>query len=107
MKKAILLALLLSGCSDYYEHQNEARWAGYQERCTAAGFAPATQPFANCTLSLDQQDTNNRQALIGAYLANQPHPQPYVLPMPAAPVQAAPRSCISTVAGQTVFTNCN
>jgi hypothetical protein len=44
--------------------------------------------------------------------ANRPPPQPYVLPMPA-PVQPAPvviqqpRNCISTVNGQSIYTNCN
>jgi hypothetical protein len=93
----------------YYERESQARYEGYQNRCSSYGFTPGSQPYANCMMGLDQQETANRQALVGAYLANQPHPQPYVLPMPAPvqPVQqSAPRTCQSTVNGQVINTTC-
>jgi len=105
---AICLAAL-PGCAEYYERESQARYEGYQNRCSSYGFTPGSQPYANCMMGLDQQETANRQALVGAYLANQPHPQPYVLPMPAPvqPVQqSAPRTCQSTVNGQVINTTC-
>lgn len=102
--------LLLSGCAEYQERQAAARFEGYQDRCSAYGYSPGTPPYANCMQSLDQQDTANRQALIGAYLANQPHPQPqqpYMMPAPVPAPIPAPRSCTSMVNGQMIYTNCS
>lgn len=105
MKRAVLLALLLGGCANPFEEQADARQAAYHSQCQSYGFKYGTPEYGNCMMGLDQQNTANRQALIGAYLANQrpqPAPQPYV-------VQPQPphRSCVSQVAGQTVYTNCN
>jgi hypothetical protein len=106
MKRAILLALLLGGCAQYYENQAAERQSALRDRCSSYGFQSGTNEYNNCVMTLDQQDTANRQALIGAYIAGQrpmPAPQqPYVIPAP----QAAPRSCTSQVAGQTIYTNC-
>lgn len=100
--------LSLTSCAEYQERQNDDRQAAHHEQCRSYGLEFGTPPYANCLMNLDQQDNANRQAVIGAYLTNQPRQQPYVLPMPAAPVPApVPRACTSTVAGQTVYTNCN
>jgi cell division septation protein DedD len=78
MKKAIFLSFLLTGC--------------------------ASEPM-----------TDEQRAIAMQYLLNRPQPQPYVLPMPApvqplpvqpAPQVVAPRSCQSTINGQTINTTC-
>lgn len=108
MKWAVLLALLLGGCSNPFEDNADARQSQHHSQCQSYGLKYGTPEYGNCLMNLDQQDTSNRQALIGAYLANQrpqPAPQPYVLPIPAQP--PPPRSCASQVAGQMIYTNCN
>lgn len=103
---AILLgASALSGCAGYYEAQNDDRELAHHQQCQSYGFDIGTPGYSNCRMSLDQQDNSNRQALIGAYLANQPRQQPYVLPMPAQPVP--PHTCSSMVNGQMITTTCN
>ena len=49
--------------------------------------------------------TPEQRTRLAIAVLSRPQPQPYMLPMPAPP--AAPRNCISTVSGQTIYTNCN
>lgn len=51
--------------------------------------------------------TDEQRQFAMQYLMNRPQPQPYVQPMPAPIQQNSPRNCISSVAGQTIYTNCN
>lgn len=93
---SILICLSLAGCASLFPTDDD--------KCQSYGVQFGTPQYAECRQNLEAQ----RSALIGAYIANRPQqPQPYVLPMPATPVPPAPRSCISSVAGQTVYTNCN
>lgn len=53
----------------------------------------------------DEQRQFAMQYLLAQQANRPPPPQPYYMP-PPAPV-AQPRSCISNVNGNTVYTNCN
>lgn len=62
---------------------------------------------AGCASGPSQPMTDEQRQLAMQYLLSrpqQPQPQPYVLPIPAAPVR--PQQCISNVNGQSIYTNC-
>jgi outer membrane murein-binding lipoprotein Lpp len=103
--------LVLSGCAEYDARQNEARMMDHHLRCKSYGLEVGSPAYAGCMENQDNQDQANRRVVLGALLS-QPQPQPYILRMPAAVQPAAatiqqPRNCISTVNGQTIYTNCN
>lgn len=101
----IMLSVLLSGCAEYQERQEEARMMGHHMRCRSYGLEVGSPTYANCMQNQDNQDDANQRAVIGALLS-QPQPQPYFLPMPAPIQPITPRSCQSTINGQIVNTTC-
>lgn len=89
MRKAILLALLLSGCATPEEiahrralqAQEQARQQeAYREhvlgQCDGMGFSRGTEAHANCALQIHNQIQANRAAIGAAYLQGQIANQP-------------------------------
>lgn len=55
---AVLIGfLVLSGCAEYQERQNEERQMAHHSQCRSYGFEVGSTPHANCMMGIDQQET--------------------------------------------------
>lgn len=80
MKRALLLALLLGGCSQYEEYRAaqaqdafEAVQQNDDAQCQSYGAQPGTPAYINCRTQLASQrsaEDAQKRAVVGTYLLN-------------------------------------